>query len=76
MWNLMPGAESRREPSGEELRSSDPNAGQSRVHVRPCGHLVLLLQSDLVPSRGVSHLFCVAHLSEINHVLVPTDTYI
>jgi len=36
--------------------------------VRPsCGPVLRL--------RGVSHLFCVAHLSEINHVLVPTDIY-
>lgn len=75
MWNLMPGAKSRREATGEQRRGASQKRSKCRPESRPCAAILWCVQCD-VPSRGVSHLFCVAHLSEINHVLVPTDIYI
>lgn len=67
------------EKAGDSCRG-DQNAGKTgqvegwassrstSQSARQCGHLVV----QCLGPRGVSHLFCVAHLSEINHVLVFT----
>lgn len=77
MWNLMPGAKSRREATGEErrgeeLRRSDQNACQSRVHVRPsCG-----ASSATYPAE-VCHISFVSHICQklIMCLFLQTYTY-